>query len=52
MFWEYMLRGLCHGGYVIGLLMSLGLAAGLVALFCLFLGSIANNEENETRRRP
>jgi hypothetical protein len=46
MFWEYMLRGLCHGGYVIGLVAALGVAAGLMALFCILM-SIAFGEEDK-----
>ena len=50
MFWEYMLRGLCHGGYVLGLLLALGVAAGLIALLCLLMG-MAFGEEGEDRRK-
>lgn len=46
MFWEYMLRGLCHGGYVIGLVAALGVAAGLVAMFCALMG-MAFGESDE-----
>lgn len=42
-----MLKGLCHGGYVLGLLLALAMAAGLVALFCLLMG-MAFGESEET----
>lgn len=51
MIWEYMLKGLCHGGYVIGLLLSLGIMVGVVALFCMFAGAVFGEEENDKRRR-
>lgn len=47
MFWEYMLRGLCHGGYVIGLVAALGVAAGLVALFCSLMGMAFGEQEDK-----
>lgn len=48
MFWEYMLRGLCHGGYVMGLLLALGVAAGLIALLCLLMGmAFGENDEKD-----
>ena len=50
MFWEYMLKGLCHGGYVMGLLLALGVTAGIIALFCLLM-SIAFGEEEGDRRK-
>jgi hypothetical protein len=49
MFWEYMLRGLCAGGYVLGLLLALSVAAGLVALFCTLMG-IAFGERDEEKQ--
>ena len=49
MFWEYMLKGLCAGGYVIGLVAALGVAAGLVALFCSLMG-IAFGERDEEKQ--
>lgn len=49
MFWEYMLRGLCHGGYVLGLLLALSVAAGLIALFCTLMG-IAFGERDEEKQ--
>lgn len=50
MFWEYMLKGLCHGGYVMGLVLALGVAAGLIALFCLLMG-LAFGENGEEPRK-
>lgn len=48
MFWEYMLKGLCHGGYVMGLVLALGVAAGLIALFCLLIGmAFGENDEKD-----
>ena len=47
MFWEYMLRGLCHGGYVIGLVAALGVAASLIALFCLLMGMAFGEDDGE-----
>ena len=44
MFWEYMLRGLCHGGYVIGLVAA---SAVIVALI-LLLGGGKNAEPTAT----
>jgi len=46
MFWEYMLKGLCHGGYVLGLLISLGAGVGLVALFFALIG-MASGEDRQ-----
>lgn len=52
MIWEYMLKGMCHGGYVIGLILSLGVMVGVVALFCAFMGAVFGDEEtNKNRRR-
>lgn len=50
MFWEYMLKGLCAGGYVLGLLLALSVAAGLVALFCLLMGMAFGEEEGDRRK--
>lgn len=47
MFWEYMLRGLCHGGYVLGLLGALTLAACLLALFCIVMGIVFGSETED-----
>ena len=51
MFWEYMLKGLCHGGYVMGLVLALGVAAGLIALFCLLMGMAFGENGDEAERR-
>jgi hypothetical protein len=40
-----MMKGLCHGAYVIGLLLSLGAMAGVAALFCLFMGAVFGEEK-------
>ena len=45
MFWESMLRGLCAGGYVIGLVLSLGLMASLLWLLCAALGYAFGDKE-------
>ena len=47
-FWEYMNKGLCHGGYVIGLVIALIIAAALGALLILTLSAVFGKEEDGT----
>ena len=49
MFWEYMLKGLCHGGYVLGLLLALAVAAGIIALFCMLMGMAFGERDEEDK---
>lgn len=49
MFWESMLAGLCAGGYVIGLVLSLGLMASLLWLLCAALGYAFGGKDDETK---
>ena len=50
-FWEYMYKGLCHGGYVIGLVVALIVVVALIALVCIILGDVfgeqSENDETE-----
>lgn len=46
-FWEFMYNGLCHGGYVIGLLIALIVAVALAVLLVLILGAVFGKEEDE-----
>lgn len=47
MFWEYMQKGMAHGGYVLGLVLVILIAAGAVALFVSLMG-MAFGESEET----
>lgn len=44
---EYILTGLKHGGYVVGLIVSLGGFAALVALVCTVVGYLVNPDKDD-----
>lgn len=41
------MRGMCHGGYVIGLLIILALVGGALALFFMLMGIIFGEKEDK-----
>ena len=42
-----MMRGMCHGGYVIGLLIILALVGGALALFFMLMGIIFGERDEK-----
>lgn len=42
-----MMRGMCHGGYVIGLLIILALVGGALTLFFMLMGIIFGEKEDK-----
>lgn len=49
MFGAYVLLGVRHAGYVIGLLATLGVVACAVALVCLLAGYLANPDDHHQK---
>lgn len=49
MIWDYLLKGLCHGAYVIGLLGSISIIVVLIGTFIGLFGYVAGTKEEEAK---